>query len=436
MQFFPLFEALRADVHHAEFPWSVALLVLILAMSWAVSRRVRSPRFLQSAAKWRPVRDFGEGEARRIAFPLIALLMLSCVREILHFSGWQVMSTFDLASPFLLAWLLANALVYVLHCIFPQGSLLRDFERFIIIAVWGVMALDMTGLGTPVIGVLEKIHVTVGKQRLDLWMALRGAMTVVITVLFALWIASLIERRLMAASSLDANLREVLARAAKALLTLLALLISLSLMGIDITALSVFSGALAVGLGFGLQKIASNYVSGFILLLDRSVQLGNLIALDDGTSGTISCITTRYSVLKTLGGTEVIIPNEYLVSNIIRNLSYTDKRVRIAVQIQVGYETDIEKLIPDLVQLALQNPRILPSPPPGAIVTELADNGVQLELGAWVADPEQGTGGVRSALYLALLNYCREHDIEIPFPQREVRMRQNTTDAQNVSPTQ
>ena len=172
-----------------------------------------------------------------------------------------------------------------------------------------------------------------------------------------------------------ANLREVLARAAKALLTLLALLISLSLMGIDITALSVFSGALAVGLGFGLQKIASNYVSGFILLLDRSVQLGNLIALDDGTSGTISCITTRYSVLKTLGGTEVIIPNEYLVSNIIRNLSYTDKRVRIAVQIQVGYETDIEKLIPDLVQLALQNPRILPSPPPGAIVTELAVNG-------------------------------------------------------------
>ena len=436
MQFFPLFEALRADVHHAEFPWSVALLVLILAMSWAVSRRVRSPRFLQSAAKWRPVRDFGEGEARRIAFPLIALLMLSCVREILHFSGWQVMSTFDLASPFLLAWLLANASVYVLHCIFPQGSLLRDFERFIIIAVWGVMALDMTGLGTPVIGVLEKFHVTVGKQRLDLWMALRGAMTVVITVLFALWIASLIERRLMAASSLDANLREVLARAAKALLTLLALLISLSLMGIDITALSVFSGALAVGLGFGLQKIASNYVSGFILLLDRSVQLGNLIALDDGTSGTISCITTRYSVLKTLGGTEVIIPNEYLVSNIIRNLSYTDKRVRIAVQIQVGYETDIEKLIPDLVQLALQNPRILPSPPPGAIVTELADNGVQLELGAWVADPEQGTGGVRSALYLALLNYCREHDIEIPFPQCEVRMRQNTTDAQNVLPTQ
>ena len=159
---------------HTEFPWSVALLVLILAMSWGVSRRVRSPRFLQSAVKWRLVRDFGEGEARRIAFPLIALLMLSCVREILHFSGWQVMSAFDLASPFLLAWLLANASVYVLHCIFPQGSLLRDFERFIIIAVWGVMALDMTGLGTPVIDVLEKFHVTVGKQRLDLWMALRG----------------------------------------------------------------------------------------------------------------------------------------------------------------------------------------------------------------------------------------------------------------------
>ena len=221
----------------------------------------------------------------------------------------------------------------------------------------------------------------------------------------------------------------MLGRVAKALLALLALLLSLSLVGIDITALSVFSGALAVGLGFGLQKIASNYVSGFIILLDRSVQLGNLISLDDGTSGTISSITTRYSVLKTLGGTEIIIPNEYLVSNIIRNLSYTDRRVRVAVQIQVGYDTDVEKLIPEMVQLALQNPRILPDPLPGALITELADNGVQLELGAWVADPERGTGGVRSALYLALLKHCRENGIEIPFPQREVRILQSKESA-------
>lgn len=420
-----LLDTLLSDLKDTEFLWAVAALTLIIGASWWLSRRVRGPQFSASSMVWRPVRDFGESEARRIAFPLVALVLLSLTRKLFPLSGWPAHRLLDLASPFLFAWLLANVFVYILRCIFSQGRSLRVFERFMTIAIWGVIALDMTGLGTPVIETLQQIHVVIGKQRLDLWMLLRGTTTVGITLLLALWVGSLIEHRLVRVSNLDANLREVLGRVAKALLALLALLLSLSLVGIDITALSVFSGALAVGLGFGLQKIASNYVSGFIILLDRSVQLGNLISLDDGTSGTISCITTRYSVLKTLGGTEIIIPNEYLVSNIIRNLSYTDKRVRVTVQIQVGYDTDIEKLMPEIVQLALQNPRILSDPLPSALITELADNGVQLELGAWVADPERGTGGVRSELYLALLKHCRENGIEIPFPQREIRMLQN-----------
>lgn len=422
-------DTLLSDLKDTEFLWALAALAMIIGVSWWLSRRVRGPRFPVSSLAWRPVRDFGESEARRIAFPLVALVLLSLTRKFFPLTGWPAHRLLDLASPFLFAWLLANVFVYVLRCIFSQGRSLRAFERFMTFVIWGVIALDMTGLGAPVIEALEQVHVVIGKQRLDLWMLLRGTTTVGLTLLFALWIGSLIERRLMLAGNLDANLREVLGRVAKALLALLALLLSLSLVGIDITALSVFSGALAVGLGFGLQKIASNYVSGFIILLDRSVQLGNLISLDDGTSGTISSITTRYSVLKTLGGTEIIIPNEYLVSNIIRNLSYTDRRVRVAVQIQVGYDTDVEKLIPEMVQLALQNPRILPDPLPGALITELADNGVQLELGAWVADPERGTGGVRSALYLALLKHCRENGIEIPFPQREVRILQSKESA-------
>jgi small-conductance mechanosensitive channel len=242
------------------------------------------------------------------------------------------------------------------------------------------------------------------------------------TVLIALWVASLVENRLLAAEQLDGNVREVLARLTKALLSIIALLLSLSLVGIDVTTLSVFSGALAVGLGFGLQKIASNYVSGFIILLDRSIRLGNLVAVDDKTTGTVTQITTRYTVLRTLTGTEVIIPNEYLVSNIVRNLSYTDTRIRVVLHVQVAYSTDLEQAMRLMVEAARQQPRVLADPEPAVLFTDFAESGVNLELGFWVSDPETGTGSVRSDIALAIWKKFRENAIEIPYPQREVRL--------------
>jgi small-conductance mechanosensitive channel len=269
---------------------------------------------------------------------------------------------------------------------------------------------------------LEQVSFKVGKQTLDLWMLMHGAVTVGITLLIALWFASLIESRLLAAEQMDGNVREVLARLAKAILSVIALLCSLSLVGIDVTTLSVFSGALAVGLGFGLQKIASNYVSGFIILLDRSIRLGNLVAVDDKTSGTVTQITTRYTVLRTLSGTEVIIPNEYLVSNIIRNHSFTDTRIRVVVSVQVAYDTDLDKAMPLMAEAARQHPRVLADPAPGVLLTEFAESGISLELGFWVPDPEAGTGNVRSDISLVIWKAFREHGIEIPCPQREVRL--------------
>jgi small-conductance mechanosensitive channel len=213
-----------------------------------------------------------------------------------------------------------------------------------------------------------------------------------------------------------------MARLAKAVLTVVALLCSLSLVGIDVTALSVFSGAFAVGLGFGLQKIASNYVSGFIILLDRSIRLGNLVAVDTATSGTVSQITTRYTVLKTLTGTEVIIPNEYLVSNIVRNLSFSDTRVRVAVTVQVAYQTDLDQAMQIMVEAARRQERVLSDPEPAVLLTDFAESGINLELGFWVSDPEAGTGGVRSNINMAIWKAFRDNGIEIPYPQREIRV--------------
>jgi small-conductance mechanosensitive channel len=179
-----------------------------------------------------------------------------------------------------------------------------------------------------------------------------------------------------------------------------------------------------------LQKIASNYVSGFIILLDRSIRLGNLIAVDAATSGTVTQITTRYTVLRTLSGTDVIIPNEFLVSNIVRNQSFTDTRIRDSLSVQVAYDTDLEKAMQLMVEVARRHPRVLPDPAPGAGLVAFAENGINLDVGFWLSDPEAGTGGVRADINLAIWKTFRDNHIEFPFPQREVRILGNAVPEQ------
>ena len=421
-QIFALLGQFWRDMQQPEFYWEALALVLILAFSWWLSFRLRKQESLYGKSGQSALRAFGVGSLKRIAFPVVALLLVLILRKVLLALHWQHLSLLYLAGPLLVSWVLARVLVYVLRSVFSHGGFLTTSERLITSAIWGCMVLNITGLDDPLIEMFEQVSFSVGKQTLDLWMLLHGAVTVGVTLLLALWIASLIENRLMAAQQMDANVREVLARLAKAVLSVIALLCSLSLVGIDVTTLSVFSGALAVGLGLGLQKIASNYVSGFILLLDRSIRLGNLVAIDDKTSGTVTQITTRYTVLRTLTGIEVIIPNEYLVNNIIRNLSFTDTRVRVAVCVQVAYSADLEKAMALMVDAARSLPRVLVDPEPGVLIAGFADSGIDLELGFWVADPEAGTGNARSEISLAIWKSFRETGIEIPFPQREVRI--------------
>ena len=421
-QMFALLGKVWSDLQHAEFFWVALALVLILAFSGWFSYRLRAQERKYQQPGQSALRSFGIGSLKRIAFPLVALIFVLILRKILVALHWEHLSLLYLAGPLLVSWALVRILVYLLRCVFSEGGLLITFERVITSAIWGWMVLAITGLDDPLIEVFEQVSFSFGKQTINLWMLMHGAVTVGITLLIALWVASLIESRLMAAEHLDANVRVVVGRLAKAILLVIALLSSLSLVGIDVTTLSVFSGALAVGLGLGLQKIASNYVSGFIILLDRSIRLGNLVNIDDRTSGTVTQITTRYTVLRTLTGTEVIIPNEYLVSNIIRNQSFTDTRARVAVPIQVAYSTDLDQAMRLMVEAARQQPRVLVEPAPGVLLTDFADSGINLELGFWVADPEEGTGVVRSEINLAIWKSFSQNGIEIPFPQREVRM--------------
>ncbi|MBP8215309.1 MAG: mechanosensitive ion channel [Propionivibrio sp.] len=421
---FALLDQLWSDLHASDFIWQVLVLLLALGAAWWLSFRLRQQDEQKrgDVGAQSALRTFGSGSLKRIAFPLIALLLVVILRKVLAALHWEHLSLLHLAGPLLVSLALARMFAYVLRRVLPQGLFLTSFERVVTIVIWFGVILHLTGFADPVIEALEQMSIPVGKQKLDLWMLVHGTVTVGVTLLVALWIASLIESRLMAAEKLDANLREVMARLAKAVLAVIALLSSLSLVGIDVTALSVFSGALAVGLGFGLQKIAANYVSGFIILLDRSIRLGNLVAVDATTTGTVSQITTRYTVLKMLTGTEVIIPNEYLVSNIVRNLSFSDTRVRVAVNVQVSYKTDLDQAMQLMIDAARQQERVLSDPEPAVMLTDFADSGINLELGFWIPDPEAGTGGVRSDINLAIWKAFRENGIEIPYPQREVRV--------------
>ncbi|MEI7613335.1 MAG: mechanosensitive ion channel domain-containing protein [Betaproteobacteria bacterium] len=431
-QLFALLNQLWRDLQYPEFYWIALSLALVLGFSWWVSFRLSLRDSRRDTRGRSLLKAFSVGGLKRMVFPLVALVLVLILRKVLVALHWNHLSLLSLAVPLIISWALIRVLVYVLRCVFPHGGFLTSFERMISFVIWGALLLHITDFADPLIEVFEQVSFSVGKQKFDLWLLMHGTVTVCGTVLIALWVASLVENRLMAAEQLDGNVREVLARLTKALLSIVALLLSLSLVGIDVTTLSVFSGALAVGLGFGLQKIASNYVSGFIILLDRSIRLGNLVAVDDKTTGTVTQITTRYTVLRTLTGTEVIIPNEYLVSNIVRNLSYTDTRIRVVLHVQVAYSTDLEQAMRLMVEAARQQPRVLADPEPAVMLTEFAESGLNLELGFWVSDPETGTGGVRSDIGLAIWKSFRENSIEIPYPQREVRLL-NSLEAQVIN---
>jgi small-conductance mechanosensitive channel len=416
-QFGLLLADLWSDMQQPDVIWQIGVLVLCLAVAWLFSYVVRSRHAQAESTTTRAVK-LGQRGFKRVGFPLAALVLVLVARPLL--AQWHHINLLSLAVPLLSSLALIRAVFFVFRLSF-SGPWLQSFERTFAVLAWAVVAIYITGLLPDLIALLEGISITVGKQRLDLWMILQGVATVLATLLLALWVGGTVEGRLMAAPGLDSNLRIVFARLARAVLIVLAVLIALPVVGLDLTTLSVFGGALGVGLGFGLQKIAANYVSGFIILLDRSIRIGDLISVGPDR-GQVTRITTRYTVLKGMTGVEAIVPNEVLVGSVVQNESYTDTRVRIALRVQVAYGTDLEQAMALLVGATAGQARVLIDPPATALLLGFGDSGIDLELGFWVADPHMGTGQLRSDINLAIWRAFQSAGIEIPFPQREVRI--------------
>jgi small-conductance mechanosensitive channel len=403
-----------ADLHDPGIVWQIAVLAACLVAAWAIARASRLDQ-IETSGAWK----LGVGGVKRILFPLLALLLVLAARPLL--AQWHHVNLLRLAVPLLGSLASIRILVYLLRHAFAPGGTLAVFERLIAAVVWGIVALYIVGALPEVIGFLESEAIAVGRQHVSLWLILQALIWALGTVILALWGGRAIEARLMRTETLHTSLRVALSRLARSLLVLVALLVVLPLVGIDLTVLSVFGGALGVGLGFGLQKIASNYVSGFIILLDRSVQLGDMITADN-FYGKLRQITMRYVVVQSPDGREAIIPNETLITQTLINHTHTDTRVRLATQVQVDYGTDIVRALRLLADLALRHPRVLADPPPQPLLTKFADSGIELELGFWIADPENGSANIKSDLNLEIYRTLQSEGIGIAFPRMIVAL--------------
>jgi small-conductance mechanosensitive channel len=385
--------------------WELAIIVVAVALAWSMSRLL-APRLVQPRAHG----ALQPAGLQRVLFPAAALVLVSIGRGIL--SDWQPAPVLRIAVAVLCALVIVRGISAMVRRTFAPGAALGVWERSIAWTVWTGLVLYLTGLLPALARFLNEIGFGIGSQRVTLRHALEGAIVVLVSLLVALWLGRLIEARLLRADGLQIHLRVMFAKLAQALLVFAAILVALPAVGMDLTVLSVFGGAVGVGLGFGLQKIASNYVSGFIILMDRSVSIGDVIKVESH-SGELVKMTARYVVVRNSDGAEILIPNEELVTSPVVNHSYSDPRVRVPLRFKIGYRSDLNLALKLMSEAGAAHTRILADPPPEALVRHFADSGIQLELGVWVGDPRDGNAQLRSELYRAVWESFRRNGIEL-----------------------
>ncbi|MGH8851425.1 MAG: mechanosensitive ion channel family protein [Casimicrobiaceae bacterium] len=392
----------------------LATIAVCFAIAWAVDRRVHV-----TSARESRVAQLGAGSFNRLIFPLTALALLFIARAL--FRHWLVPAFFPIALPLVVALALIRLSIYALRNIIGVQAASAS-ERTLSFAIWGALLLYYVGVLPEIGGALADARLPIGAREVSVLDLGRDAVVIIVVIVLSLWAASLLEERLLRLAHLDNNLRVVLAKVLRAILILVGILVALSLVGIDLTVLTVFGGALGVGIGLGLQKLASNYIAGFTILLDRSIRLGDLITVDNRT-GTVSVVTSRYVVVRSLDGTEAIVPNELLVTTTVLNHSYSSKNVKVGIPVQISYDSDLELAMRLMTDLAARETRVQHGPlAPVVNVLQFAANGIDLELAVWINDPEKGQGSLKTALNVAIWKAFRDHDIKIPYPQREVRI--------------
>lgn len=395
----------------------VAVLAACVALAWSAVWLVRR----SSAADLASPIWLGRHGVDGVMFPLTLLCLAWASKAAL--AAYLPNLVFRLAVPVLLALVLIRLGVKVLQAAFQNAPLVRLAERYFSWLAWAAMVLWVSDLLPLVLEELDQIHWKVGGTTLSIRTMIEGFLTAGAVLIVALWISSAIEARLLrAATGGELSLRKAVSNATRALLLFVGLLLALSAVGIDLTALSVLGGAIGVGIGFGLQKLAANYVSGFVILAERSMRIGDNVRVD-GFEGSITDINARYTIIRSLAGRESIVPNEMLITSRVESLSLADPKVWQSTTVSVAYDSDVDLVLRLLLSAATAQARVLTDPAPSVSLSAFGADGLEFTVGYWMADPENGQLNLRSLINLAILQALREHDIEIPFPQRVLHTR-------------
>lgn len=407
-------DELLAALSHATAWIELSALAACLAAAWIVVRAVRGPDTPPQSV-W-----FGRRIIDGVLFPALALAAAHGAQIGLRALGVPL-ALFKIALPVLLSFALIRLSVRVLSAAFPHSRFMRVAERTISWLAWLAVAGWLTGVLPVVLDELDGIHWKMGGARVSVRSLLEGGLLAGFVLMLVLWVSAAIESRLLrGAQGEQLSLRKAAANVVRALLVFVGLLLALTAVGIDLTALSVLGGAVGVGLGFGLQKLAANYVSGFVILAERSLRIGDMVKVD-GFEGRITDIATRYTVIRSLSGREAIVPNELLITQRVENSSLADPKVLLQTTVQVAYGTDLHELFPRLVSSVAAVPRVLREPGPTVQLSAFAADGLELTINFWIVDPENGAGSARSDVNLAILRCLDAAKVEIPFPQRVVR---------------
>ena len=390
----------------------MGVLLGCLGLAWAVVRLIRGPA-PQPGSIW-----FGEGVVDGVLFPVLALLLALLARWLLSLPPLQVpITVFRVVLPILTSLAVIRLVVRVLHRLFPASQLMRIVERSVSWIAWVAVVLWVTGILPLVLNELDAITWKIGTAKVTVRELIEGVISAVLVLIAALWVSSALEAKLLQGATDNLSIRKMAANFLRAFLLVVGLMFALSAAGIDLTALSVLGGALGVGIGLGLQKLAANYVSGFVILAERSMRIGDIVKVDN-FEGRITDISTRFTVIRAVNGRESIVPNEMMITQRVENASLADSRLAVNSIVQVAYGTDLDALLPRLRDTIGTVPRVIADPGPSVLLTNFAADGLELTLGFWIADPENGQGNVRSDVNLAVLRLLNDMAIEIPFPQR------------------
>lgn len=386
----------------------LAVVALLVASAMVFSKRFKKAAL--AISEQFPATERAEAYMRPLYLPFLALILLLLATFIGRALGYPA-QVFDIASSLLTAWIVIRLAANLIRN--------RPVAKVVTISVWSIAALEIFTLLDPVIEALQNASIRIGDGDVSAYDFIWGVASFVILIWGAILASGLVDSRLKKSKAVTPSAQVLIGKVIKISLVSIAFLIALNSTGIDLTALAVFGGALGVGLGFGLQKVVSNFISGMILLLDRSIKPGDVIEIGE-TYGSINALAARYTSVITRDGTEYLIPNEDMITQQVINWTHSHSNIRRHIAISVSYNTDLEQAMAIMKEASNNHIRVLKYPEPKALLKGFGDNGVDLELRMWISDPQNGVSNVSSDVMLEIWSRFHEEGIEFPFPQRVI----------------